>query len=300
MNQIPLPLAISIRKEIDGMEMGVLNDGTSFLSMRALSKMCGIANSTFSDTASQWLAGKRDSKLAQWLVRSGFSRDSLYLKTEIPGVAGNVTYAFTEDICTLLLEYYAFEAPTPVEQAVKNYRTISRAGLRLFIYTAVGYDPHSLVPGVWRELHDRLQLHSVPSGYFGVFREMADFILASIRMGLRLDASTLPDISVGRMWSDYWAEHNLDARFGTRTKHDHNFPDYFPQARSNPQNMWIYPVDAMGEFRRWLDGTYIPNNFPAYLRGKVKQQLLPASAVELILAEVSHDAVVVRALPGAK
>ena len=283
MADVTTPQTIEVRKEIDGLEMGVLNDGTSFLSMRAIAKMCGVANSTFSETASQWLTGKRDSKLAQWLTRAGFNRDSLYAKTEIPGVAGNVIYAFHEDVCTLLLEYYAFESPTPNEQAVKNYRIISRAGLRLFIYTAVGYDPHNLVPKVWREFHDRLVLARAPLGYFGVFREGADFILAAIRGGLSVDHRTVPDISVGQQWGAYWTSNSLASKHGDRMKHEHNYPAYFPQAASNPQDIWVYPLSALGEFRTWLHAEYVPTKFPKYLESKVRQGLLPASTAELLV-----------------
>lgn len=40
MKQLALP-QVKIAKEIDGLEMGVLSDGTAYLSMRALSKLCG-------------------------------------------------------------------------------------------------------------------------------------------------------------------------------------------------------------------------------------------------------------------
>lgn len=278
---------IEVRKEINGLEMGVFSNGTTFVSMRALSRLCGVANSSLSETAAQWLAGRRDSKLAQWLVRSGFNRDSLYSKTAIPGVAGNSIYAFMEDISTLVLEYYAFEAPTPTAEAVRNCRILLRAGIRIFIYNQVGYDPQNLVPTQWREFHDRLAMHALPSGYFSVFRELADFLLASIRAGLRVDHRTIPDISVGMTWSTFWTSNKLADKYGERSKCDHNYPEYFPQAKSNPQDMWIYPADALGEFRRWLDSHYIPSKFPAYLQGKVAQGLLPPSAAELLLTEVA-------------
>lgn len=69
---------IELRRDVNGLEMGVLSDGTVFLSGRSLAKLCGIAPSTISFSASTWAAGKRDGKLAQMLIAHGIERDSLY------------------------------------------------------------------------------------------------------------------------------------------------------------------------------------------------------------------------------
>jgi hypothetical protein len=89
---------------------------------------------------------------------------------------------------------------------------------------------------------------------------------------------------VGKAWGAYWAEKDLASLFGERVKHDHNYPDYFPQAASNPQPMWIYPVQALGEFRLWLYREYVPARFPKYLDAKVKKGVLPASTAEMLIA----------------
>jgi hypothetical protein len=104
------------------------------------------------------------------------------------------------------------------------------------------------------------------------------------------DEHTVPDISIGMVWSKYWDKNQLSSRFGDRAKCPHNFPDYFPQAASNPQEISVYPVDALGEFRRWLQATYLPEKFPAYLQGKVAKGQIAASTVELLLAEVASIA----------
>jgi hypothetical protein len=252
----PEQLSIEITKEVDGLEMGVLGDGTPFLSMRGLSKLCGIANSSLSVLASSWLEGKRDSKLAQFLVRQGVATESLYTRTSIPGVAGNVTYAFPDHICTLIVEYYAFEAPTPNQVALASHRIIARAGLRLFIYTALGYDPSKRVSENWLHFHDRMTLASAPVGYFSVFKETADFVIGAIRGGLQVDEHTVPDISVGIAWAKHWEAEKLADEHGARVRHPHNYPDYFPQSASNPQEIWVYPLTALGVFRIWMQTKY--------------------------------------------
>jgi hypothetical protein len=283
-------LSVEITKEVDGLEMGVLEGGTPFLSMRGLSKLCGIANSTISENSKAWLEGKRDTKLAQFLIRNGVAADSLYVRTEIPGVAGNVTYAFPDHVCTLILEYYAFEVANPTEQAQSSYRTIARAGLRLFIFTALGYDPNRLVPQPWKEFHDRVTLASAPVGYFSIFKETADFVIGAIRGGLQVDSHTVPDISVGKAWSSHWDKNGLASVHGERMHHDHNYPDYFPQAASNPQPIWVYPLTALGEFRIWMQRQYAPNHFPVYLQGKVRRGALPASTAQVLAIQALSPA----------
>ena len=78
------------------------------------------------------------------------------------------------------MEYYAFESRGENrETAVKNFRAGAGQALREFIYVNVGYDPNTNVPQVWKQFHDRVSLvyNAVPSGYFGIFKEIADMIV---------------------------------------------------------------------------------------------------------------------------
>jgi hypothetical protein len=76
----------------------------------------------------------------------------------------------------------------------------------------------------------------------------------------------------------------LTEKFGERTKYLHNYPDYFPQAQSNPQEPWCYPEAALGEFRRWFRETYIGDGkFTKYLTSKVQSRELPASFAQLAI-----------------
>jgi hypothetical protein len=273
---------------INGLEMGVLEDGTAFLTGRSLARLCGVAYSTIIERKQEWEAGDRSGKFARFLASTGFSDAKLSqsVKSTGAGVAATPD-AYPEQVVMAALEYYAFEHGRP--EALANFRTVARAGFRLFVYGALGYAPSGEVPTKWREFHDRLSMHTLPAGYFSVFREMADFILLSIQNGFKMDHQTVPDISVGKRWAAHWKEQVLAAKHGERIHHQHNYPEYFPQAASNPQDMNVYPVAALGEFRLWLQNEYIPKHFPAYVVGKVKAGLLPASAAELLLAAVDPD-----------
>lgn len=273
--QLVLQGALAAPKVIDGIEMGVLEDGTPYFTGRAVAALCGVAISTVIEQKAAWAAGKRDGKFARLLASTGFDEDELAVAIGLDG--GKRFDAYTERVVMAFLEYYAFELEKP--EALRNFRALARAGFRLFVYTALGYDPAKSVPLPWREFHDRMQLHSTPSGYFSVFKEMADFILAAIRHGMRIDHRTVPDISVGQAWAKHWNDNNLEAKYGPRIKHPHNYPDYFPQSESNPQPMNVYPVEALGEFRRWMDKTYIPD-------GQIAKGTLPPSTAEILLTAV--------------
>jgi hypothetical protein len=276
---------VAAAKTINGVEMGVLADGTAFLTGRSLARLCGVAISSVIEAKDRWNAGNRDSKLAKLLMESGFDEQQLAQPVKLAGVGvGAEALAYNETVVMAFLEHCAYELKRP--EAIQNHRLLSRAGFRLFVYNKVGYDPSGAVPGLWREFHDRLNLHAVPPGYFSVFREMSDFTLLGIQNGLKVDAANVPDISVGKAWGAYWTDNKLEDVHGARVKHDHNYPDYFPQAVSNPQDMWVYPNSALGVYRNWLQQEYVPKKFPAYVAYKVTKGALPASMAELLLAAV--------------
>ena len=269
-----------VAKVVDGIEMGVLDDGTPFLTGAGLAKACGVPKSVIYERAKDWKDGKRDGKLARLLQDAGFDEPLMYTPID----NGRV-YAFTDSVCTLVIEYYALENNNPAARQL--YRVLARQGLRDFVYKATGFDPRAVISDSWSDFHERLLLSTFPSGYFSVFRELADFLLRAIQGGLLLDKKNVPDISVGRMWSSHWESHSLANAHGERIKHVHNYPDHYPQAKSNPQDIWVYPVEALGAFRRWLDETYIPESFPTYLNGKVKQRVIDRVKADMLLVAVT-------------
>ena len=69
-------------------------------------------------------------------------------------------------------------------------------------------------------------------------------------------------------------------------KYNHNFPDYYPQALSNPQESWCYPNDALPLFKKWFRAEYIYSKFPTYLLNKVKELKLTHEHKNKILEAV--------------
>lgn len=104
-------------------------------------------------------------------------------------------YAYPDYVCLAILEYYAFEAGANVKpEAVQNFRQLAGMALREFIYTQLGYSPSARVPDSWSLFHDRVSLvfHTVPHGYFSVFKEMSDIIVTLIRQAQTWMTSSSP------------------------------------------------------------------------------------------------------------
>lgn len=283
-----LDLGIQKQVEIDGVGMGVLSDGTAFLTGRGLARLCGVVHSVVQDITTEWMADiapPRVTKIRDILESHGTTVGEPYIAIK---QRSTIFYAYPDTVCLAILEYYAFDAGSNVrEDALKNYRLLAGKALREFIYTQVGYDPSNAIPDVWRQFHDRVSLtyNSVPQGYFGIFKEIADMIVTLGQAGLHISNKFVPDLSVGIHWAKHWKGNNLNARYGERIKFEHNFPEYFPQAESNPQEPWCYPDSALGEFRRWFRDDYIGNGkFQNYIEGKVKEQQLPVSFAQLAIA----------------
>jgi hypothetical protein len=285
--QLDLDLTIAKEVEIDGIGMGVLSDGTPYLTGRGLARMCGIDQKVIVEMTSHWDDTRlrpREIKIKEVLNKQGFSASKPYVAID---AAGTVNHAFPDIVCMAVLEYYAFDAGVHTkEHALKNYRLLARRSFRDFIYTQVGYDPRQLIPEVWRQFHDRVSLvyDAVPAGYFSVFKEIADIVVTLINGGAIIGSEFAPDISVGQHWAKYWCDNGFASVYGDRQQYTHNYPQYFPQSASNPQYPYCYPDSALGEFRRWMREVYLPEKFPGYLKSKEKQGALPASFSEIAVA----------------
>ncbi len=276
--------------EIDGVEMGVLSNGIPYLSERGLARMCGVNSSIISRLAGDWLAEKsrpRGKIINRILLQSGYSENSLFVKSEINGVEIN---AYTEPVCLAILEYYAFETAEPKKEAQHAFRTLARVTFRSFVYKAVGYTPETKLLQSWKHYLDRVDCveNKVPAGYFCIFSEIAPIVVPLIKAGLIVNDKVIPDISVGRLWSDLWKKNNYEEVIGKRISFEHNYPPYFRQAASNPQHPYAYPIAALGIFRAWLQ-QYVETQFPKYLVNKVKNGLADADGVNRALLNMSQN-----------
>jgi hypothetical protein len=265
-----LDLGVEVERVVAGVEMGVLENGMAYLTQRGLADMSGAARSTIQELSQEWAQAQaegifpkgRIAFFQEYLSKAGFNEPQLYIEIKKDSSSH---YAYPDVVCMAIIEYFAFEAQRINETALASFRNLARFGLQNFIYDALGYS----LPDKWKYHHDRISLlqGGAPDGYFIIFNEVSGMIVDLINADLAVTDKTIPDISVGRCWSDHWAE-ALEEAYGPRIKYEHNYPPYYPQAASNPQQPWAYPNEALGEFRRWFRHVYLLTRFPKYILTK--------------------------------
>lgn len=270
--QLEFDLEIAVEAEIDGVGMGVLGDGTPFLTLRGLARMCGVDHTTLVKFTNEWGTPplkSREKKIRDLIKAQGFD-DTVFFHAVMKN--GTIHHAIPAHVCMATLEYYAFEVATENAHALKSYRTLAKKGFTDFVYAQVGYNPHGQVSLAWQQFHDRVSLvaNAVPNGYFSIYQEIAGMIVPMINSGIDVGPSIVPDISVGQRWSKYWVAQDLDIYHGDRIKYEHNYPVYFPQALSNPQSPYCYPDEALGDFRKWFRETYLEAHLTEYLQNQAK------------------------------
>ncbi|KEQ00301.1 Bacteriophage CII protein [Snodgrassella alvi SCGC AB-598-J21] len=269
-NQGVLDLEIEIQQNVDGIEMGVLENGIPYLTQTGLASLCGVARSVIYDITKDWenkfdeeiTGSDRNSVIKNYLFNQGFKEKKLHIETR----DGNLNYAYPDYVCMAILEYYTFDSQNKNNIAASNYRKLARFGFEQFIYKSLEYKPADK----WQAFHDRVLLSQDCSelGYFIIFKEINGMVVDLIKAGLIVNAKTVPDISVGRVWAEYWKKNKLSEKYGEIITVPHNYPSYFPQASANPNQINAYPDAGLPEFRRWFKEEYLPTKFPAYILKK--------------------------------
>lgn len=280
---------IPIREvEVDGIQMGVLANGTPYLTMRGLAIMCGVRPSVIQGLASDWVNEKNKPRgriINSSLLSQGYNSENLFIRTK--GNGGEV-HAYTDAVCMAVLEYYAFDASQPnAETARTNYRILARDSFRRFIYNKTGYHENQITQS-WINYQERILLNDqLPYDYFSVFREIADVMVHLVNGGLPINDHTVPDGSVGTAWGKYWDANEMDLRYRPRIRFAHKYPDSYPQSAANAYiKPWIYPIEALGDFRKWLYASYAVENLPGYLERKMNKGLI--QDVESLLEAVKR------------
>ena len=271
--QIPLDVDIELERTIGGVEMGVLQNGMSYLTPVGLEVAAGAAHSTVFEVSQEWEdsmkrgAFSRQGRIAffhDYLAENGYTQPRLYIEIFRKG---SPYYACPDIVCMAFLEYFAFETLRPNAMAVENYRNFARFGFQEFVYKALGYTP----PDKWKYFHDRISIQngSAPESYFIVFNEVSGLIIDLINADLFVSEKTVPVFGVEKSWSDHWIKSYFDDVYGARIT-----------AVRNPQLPWAYPDEALAEFRRWFRQDYLTTRFPRYLLTRA-QILGPEKAKQL-------------------
>jgi hypothetical protein len=283
-------LDLEVERDIGGIGMGVLSDGTPYLNQRGLAVLCGVQNAHIGTISSQWAEWPPKPRVAaikSILEKVGINASAAHIEVTH---RGQLHYCYPAEISLAVLEYYAFDAGVNCQpQARDNFRILAGSKLRELIYTQVGYDPSGRHADRFKDWHDRIALNyqSAPRGFFHVFNEAHTIIYELIMAGAKVGSKTVVDISIGIHWSKHWADNNLEQTHGERCKYPHNYPDSHPQSKANPHESWCYPLSALGLYREWVQDVYIEGGkFAGYLGTKVAKGELPPSVAQLAIAAI--------------
>jgi hypothetical protein len=102
--QAHLDLGIQRQIEIDGVGMGVLSDGTPFLTGRGLARLCGVFHNAIQGLSEEWgqvLPTPRVSKIRDILASHGHTLDQLYIEVE---QRSGTFFAYPDTACLAVLE----------------------------------------------------------------------------------------------------------------------------------------------------------------------------------------------------
>lgn len=289
-----LNLYPEVEVTVDGIPMGVLNDGTPYLTLYGLAKLCGIDDTPLRVFTTNWSSEKfkpRGSKVAAYLELRGH-RDVKDLFTRTVNKSGVETHAYPDYVCMSILQYYAFDAVGFDNTHARNtFVRLADYTLKRMIYEQSGYKQpnHAVITDSWNVFQQRILANdAIPIGYFSIFREMADLTVRLINSEFKLDPHSIPDISVGQRWAAHWKANKLSEIHGDRMMHPHNYPDSFPQSKGAQKEAYIYPTGALGPFRDWLQTTYINVHLKTYLVGQVQKKTLQAPQAERIMLALQN------------
>lgn len=265
--------------EVSGfpIEVGILRDGTPFLSGRGLARACGISNSTlvgWGEITPKVGDRHRAGKMANLLATYGYRGDRFFFKIPDGSIfegKANVS-AYPYQVCMAFLDYYAFEANK--EEARNSLRILSEKQLPQFILEAIDHpSPEANKPKSTRSyprlkktlpLEKRPLRNGVPISYFTVAQRMSDKTERSHQPDPMFDTTVQ---NIQRAWNRYWDVHKLWEQYGDRFEFPSQEFSYFPQAKT-----YVYPNLALSAFQQWLNLKYIPERFPSYLQRKIKQR----------------------------
>jgi hypothetical protein len=118
---------------MSALEMGMLADGTAFLTQGGLAKVCGVAEGKIGEHADAWEVGRRGGELAQRLQEAGY--DDGPLRVLLDTDHGRV-HAYMDQVVALFVEHYAFDIGLVV--AIRSNQELLRLGLRALIRVTPG------------------------------------------------------------------------------------------------------------------------------------------------------------------
>ena len=142
-----LDLGIYPQTEMRGFGMGVLSDGTPFLTQRGLARLCDVGNAQIGTISTEWNESPqkpRMKRIRAILSSSGVSLEAPHVRLKR---GSRAIFAYPETLCLAVLEYYAFHAGSNCrDDARHNLRSLAGSALQKLIYAQVGYQADQASP----------------------------------------------------------------------------------------------------------------------------------------------------------
>ena len=105
-----LDLKIECERDVGGVGMGVLSDGTPFLTGRGLARLLDIENLHVRTISQDWndeSQKPRIKAIKNILAKRGITAEAAHIEIKD---GSRTVHAFPDAICLAVLEYYAFDA----------------------------------------------------------------------------------------------------------------------------------------------------------------------------------------------
>ena len=193
-------------------------DGISGMNVSALANFCGVAQQTITQILNRIRDFDPITNTLEDCLKP-YAGKELRLITNDP--QGRVI--IVDEVCQAILEYYAFDARSydGKDLAKNNFRVISKAGMRVFIWSQTGYVPSELGQNRKHQKgtywYKRLGLamsdteKPLQAGYFCVYLEMMRFFnelemrldYVVLDVNLVTNEYVIPDGSIGRLFNSW-------------------------------------------------------------------------------------------------
>lgn len=136
------PVEIQIERVVNGIQMGVLVDGTPYISQPSLADLCGVSQATIESISLQWNEKPlqpRIVKIKESLAEVGFAAPTT------PHVTarwkGKERVCYPTNICISIIRYYAVEAgPNCQAKARESFWWLVKSALQDLSPKSTGND----------------------------------------------------------------------------------------------------------------------------------------------------------------
>jgi len=115
-----LDLGIDKERDVEGIGMGVLSDGTPYLNQRGLAALCGVQNAHIGTISSQWadeVQKPRISTIKGILAEGSIELDQPHIEVLHKGINH---FCYPAEASLAILEYYALDAGNNVRPEARN------------------------------------------------------------------------------------------------------------------------------------------------------------------------------------